>query len=199
MARNPEQNQKMRDARRKKILSIAVRLFAVRGLQATKISDIAGAAGMSQGLLYHYFKSKEEIFVEIVRMAFENMNAAARALETSSMSPRDKLEVMVTKVVDSVRDSDDFVWFSTLISAASISDAVPEEAKEIIQRERAVPYRVVARIVRAGQEDGTVKSQDADELATAFWTAIKGLALHKAALGNEFRAPSPAVLSSFFF
>jgi TetR/AcrR family transcriptional regulator len=36
---------------------------------------------MSQGLFYHYFTSKEEIFVEIVRHAFDRMNTAARELE----------------------------------------------------------------------------------------------------------------------
>ena len=67
MARNAEHNQKMRDERREKILYHALRLFAAKGLYATKITDIAAECRMSQGLLYHYFRSKEEIFTELIR------------------------------------------------------------------------------------------------------------------------------------
>ena len=47
----------------------AAALFAERGLGATKITDIAEAAGISQGLLYHYYPSKEAIYVELIRAA----------------------------------------------------------------------------------------------------------------------------------
>jgi AcrR family transcriptional regulator len=199
MARNEEQNKKMREARRDLILSTAVKLFAVRGPAATRISDIAKAVGMSQGLMYHYFKSKEEIFIEIIRMAFKKLNSAARELEQLQISPREKLEIMVDEVVRTVGESDDFVWFSALISTVSISDAIPEAAKDIIRKERDVSYRVVARIAADGQAEGTVRPENASDLAVAFWAAIKGLAMHKAALGSDFRAPSPKVLSSIFF
>ena len=66
MGRDEEHNRRMREDRRRRILSEAVRLFATRGLGATRVGDIAAAAGMSQGLLYHYFASKEEIFTDIV-------------------------------------------------------------------------------------------------------------------------------------
>ena len=199
MARNEEQNQRMRDDRRRRILSAAVKLFAVRGLAATKISGIAEASAMSQGLLYHYFKSKEDIFVEIIRMAFEKMNAAARELERLPLTPREKLEMAVTEVLRSLDESEDFVWFSALISASSISDAIPGEARAIIRRERDFSYRVVERIARAGQEDGSVRQAPARDLALVFWTAVKGLAMHKVALGSDFKTPSPEVLSSIFF
>jgi AcrR family transcriptional regulator len=199
MARNPEQNQRMRDDRRRRILSAAVRLFAVRGLAATKISDIAEASAMSQGLLYHYFKSKEDIFVDIIRMAFEKMNSAARGLERLSLSPREKLEMTVKEVLRSLDESEDFVWFSALISASSISDSIPDEAKTIIRRERDFSYRVVERIARAGQKDGSVRKAPPRELSLVFWTAVKGLAMHKAALGNDFETPSTKILSTIFF
>ena len=198
MARNQKQNEQMRDDRCTAILSAAGRFFAVRGFQATKISDIAAEVGMSQGLLYHYYRSKEEIFIEIIRSAFDKMNAAARALEKASLSPSQKLKTLVSSLIKSL-ESPDFVWFSTLISTASISDAVPAGAKEIIEKERDVPYEVLARIVREGQAEGSVKSQNADDLTTVFWTAIKGLALHKAALGDRFKAPDSTVLRAIFF
>jgi TetR/AcrR family transcriptional regulator len=189
----------MRDNRREQILSAAVKLFATRGLAATRVTDIAAAVGMSQGLLYHYFPAKEDIYVEIIRLAFERMNTAARELEWQPIPAREKLALAASQILRGLEESEDFAWFSTLISLASVSDAVPAEAKRIIRREREVPYEMVARIMRAGQKDGTIKKHDAQELALVFWTTVKGLALHKAAYGPSFKSPSPTVLTSNFF
>jgi len=197
--RNPAQNQRMRDDRRQQILSAAVRLFATRGLAATKISDIAAAVGMSQGLLYHYFPSKNAIFVEIIRHAFERMNTAARQLERSTLSPRHKLEMAATQTLRSLEESNDFAWFSTLISEASVSEAIPKEAKAILHKQAAVPYQVMERIIREGQQDGSVVDYPPDQLALVFWTTIKGLALHRAAHGPAFKSPDPRILTSIFF
>lgn len=62
MPRKSELNQELRDARKEQILKAALIVFARRGMVATKISDIAKEAGLSHGLVYHYFNSKEEIF-----------------------------------------------------------------------------------------------------------------------------------------
>jgi len=199
MARNPQQNEQMRGERKKQILSAAVKLFATRGLAATKIADIAAAVGMSQGLLYHYFGSKEAIFVDIIRRAFEQTSAAARALLAAPQPPRVKLKLATEQLLRGLEEGEDFAWYSTLIALASVSDAVPAEAKAIIQREREVPYKVVAKIIRAGQKDGSVRPGRPEELALVFWTAIKGLALHQAALGPAFKAPAAAALTHIFF
>jgi AcrR family transcriptional regulator len=199
VARNPLQNERMRDERRQAILSCAVRLFATRGLAATKVADIAAAVGMSQGLLYHYFRSKEEIFVEIVRQAFERMNTAARDLERLPLTPRQKVVQAATTLMRTLEEHENFSWISVLISTASISDAVPAEARAIIRRERDVPYRVVARLARAGQRDGSFDDGRPDDLALIFWTTVKGLALHRLALGSTYRSPDPRILTRIFF
>jgi AcrR family transcriptional regulator len=69
--RKPEDNQEILDQRRTEILEAALKVFAHRGLAGTKVGDIAATAGLSHGLLYHYFRSKEEIFTELVRIAYQ--------------------------------------------------------------------------------------------------------------------------------
>jgi AcrR family transcriptional regulator len=199
VARNASQNERMRDERRQAILSCAVRLFATRGLAATKVADIAAEVGMAQGLLYHYFRSKEEMFVEIVRFAFERMNGAARNLERLPLTPRQKIERTVTTLMRTLDEHEDFAWISVLVSTASISDAIPAEAKAIISRERDVPYRIVARLARAGQKDGSFLAGRPDDMALVFWTTVKGLALHRLALGSDYRSPDPRILTRIFF
>lgn len=57
------------DARRDQILRVAGRLFGERPYSEVSISDIAGEAGMARGLLHHYFGSKRELYLEVVRMS----------------------------------------------------------------------------------------------------------------------------------
>jgi AcrR family transcriptional regulator len=57
------------DARRDQILRVAARLFGQRPYSEVSISDIAGEAGIARGLLHHYFGSKRELYLEVVRMS----------------------------------------------------------------------------------------------------------------------------------
>ena len=99
MGRGAEFNDRVKEARRKTIFETAVKLFAVNGLAGTKISRIASDAGMSQGLMYHYFRSKEEIYVALIRHAFSRMNTAVRALEALPVTAREKIETAIVQLL----------------------------------------------------------------------------------------------------
>ena len=199
MTRNAEHNQRMRDERREKILHHSLRLFATKGLYATKISDIAAEVQMSQGLLYHYFRSKEEIFTELIREAFEKMNTAAYMLEELPLTPREKIRMAIVQLLRSIEESEDFASTVLLNAQAGISQATPAEAQSIIREESSIPYAVVERIMREGQKDGSIKQHDARELSLVFWTTIKGLAMHKAVYGAAYKSPDVDILTSMFF
>ncbi len=53
--------------RREELLELAASMFAERGLRATTVRDIADAAGILSGSLYHHFSSKEEMVDEVLR------------------------------------------------------------------------------------------------------------------------------------
>lgn len=56
-----------RDERRRQILKAAMRLFRERPYSEVSVTDIAEAAGIAKGLLHHYFGSKRELYLEVVR------------------------------------------------------------------------------------------------------------------------------------
>lgn len=199
MGRSDALNQRMREERREQILSAALRLFATRGLAATKITDIIAETGISQGLLYHYFPSKEALYVALVRKAFEGMDRAARALENMPLSPRDKIATAIAELLRLLETNGDFARYFMLTAQAAWSSATPDEAVALCRRHRRGPYESIARIMRAGQRDGSIRPHDPDELALVFWTTIKGLAMHRATVGRQFKAPDPRVLTTMFF
>jgi len=62
-----------RDTRRLKLLELGLRLFATRSYDDVSIDDVAREAGMSKGLLYHYFGGKRAFYTEVVRFAVDNL------------------------------------------------------------------------------------------------------------------------------
>ncbi|HEX9058622.1 MAG TPA: TetR/AcrR family transcriptional regulator [Clostridia bacterium] len=198
MSRNKELNQKIKDERKEQILSNALILFATRGLSATKITDISSASGISQGLIYHYYKSKEEIFIELIKYAFQRMNIACMELEKLSLPPREKLIMAIENLVHGLDSNEATSYYHLIILQANVSEAIPGDAKEIINKESSLPYEVIERIFIEGQKDGSVKDFDARDLAVVFWTTIKGLAFNKAAYGNDFKTPDINILLNMF-
>ncbi len=64
--RTTKQNQEIREIKRQQILDTALNLFSDSGFHATSISKIAKEAGISKGLMYNYFESKEALLFAIV-------------------------------------------------------------------------------------------------------------------------------------
>ncbi|HLG75582.1 MAG TPA: helix-turn-helix domain-containing protein [Ktedonobacteraceae bacterium] len=62
MARRAQQAEE----RRIQLIDTALRVFAEKGWDATSIPDLAQAAGIAQGLMYHYFRNKEELLLAVV-------------------------------------------------------------------------------------------------------------------------------------
>ena len=63
--------QKIKPAKRDKLLAEAARLFAQRGYAATDMAELASRAGVAKGSLYNYFESKEELYLYVCRQGLE--------------------------------------------------------------------------------------------------------------------------------
>ncbi len=100
-------NQKDRSERsRTQILDAALKLFSHRGYGATSVSDIAEAAGLSKGNVYHHFTDKETIFRELLDQYFQAMSTPEfpfnRALATGQFP--ENLEQLGLAARETVRD-----------------------------------------------------------------------------------------------
>ena len=82
-------------SRRDQLLAIAAGLFAERGLRATTVRDIADAAGILSGSLYHHFDSKESMVDELLNTFQEQLFKEYDEIVASDLSPRGRLEAVV--------------------------------------------------------------------------------------------------------
>jgi AcrR family transcriptional regulator len=81
--------------RRAELLSLAAELFADRGLKATTVRDIADAAGILSGSLYHHFDSKESMVDEILRGFLDELFGTYEAILARKLPPRERFEAIV--------------------------------------------------------------------------------------------------------
>ncbi|MAE08980.1 MAG: TetR family transcriptional regulator [Bacteroidetes bacterium] len=71
MPRTEEQFEEIRESKKKQIMDSALELFANKGFASTSINMIAIHAGISKGLIYNYFESKEELITTIIHNGFD--------------------------------------------------------------------------------------------------------------------------------
>ena len=99
MGTSARDHRRVRSGKRDLILDAAIHVFARMGYHGARISDIAREAGIAYGLVYHYFKNKEEIlgtlfeerwggFVEAVEGIADGSGSTAEKLDKSSFRIR---------------------------------------------------------------------------------------------------------------
>ncbi|MDM5453634.1 TetR/AcrR family transcriptional regulator [Peribacillus simplex] len=101
MPRTPEENDRIRQASKEKIRAAAMELFMKQGFYATSISDIAKKAGISKGLLYNYYKGKEELLSEMVEARIREV---VKVMEEAVIfeKPNEQLKYIVNGAIDNI-------------------------------------------------------------------------------------------------
>jgi AcrR family transcriptional regulator len=144
----------------RRILDAAVRVFAARGYEATRVGDIAKEAGVAYGLVYHYYGSKEAVLDAVFREAWGRLLAAVSLAETTGETAPDQLELVVKIVLRAWRDDPDLVRL--LVREITRSPHIHDELDEIGQA-----FASLERIVRRGQEERTFRA-DVEPRVAAF-------------------------------
>jgi AcrR family transcriptional regulator len=153
--------------RQRQILSAAVRVFAQQGYDATRVGDVAKEAGVAYGLVYHYFASKEAVLEAVFREAWGRLLAAVALAEETAGTAPEQLALVVKIVLRAWRDDPDLVRL--LVREITRNPHIQDELDEIGQA-----FATLERIVRRGQEEGTIRdSLDARLAAWMLYGALE--------------------------
>ena len=160
-----------KEKRREDILRAGLDLFVKKGYTATKIKDIADQVGMSLGLLFHYFPSKEELYCALVEYG---ISGPMNALAPSELDPIAFFEVTAEQVLAYIREDSFVARMFLFMNQSFMSEDVPQKAKERLKSFDV--YTPTAALIRLGQQNGSIRDGDPLSLAAAFWSAISGTA-----------------------
>ncbi len=121
--RTKEQFEKIRESSRNEILDAALELFATNGFHATSISQIAEKAGISKGLMYNYFKSKDDLLRTIIDDGFQKLGELMAVVNTET-DPRKALEKIIRLSLQNLKNNPEYwkLYMSIVLQSTSQKD-----------------------------------------------------------------------------
>jgi TetR/AcrR family fatty acid metabolism transcriptional regulator len=153
--------------KRRLILDAAVRVFARKGYHTCRVGDIAEEAGVAHGLLYHYFRSKEELLETIFRETWRELLDAVQSVEETDETARERLAGIAKILLRSWRRDPDLV--RVLVREVTRSSHLQERIEEID-----AAFSGLERIIARGQEEGEFRADlDPRMAAYVFYGALE--------------------------
>jgi AcrR family transcriptional regulator len=143
--------------RPREILDAALTVFVERGFAATRLDDVAVAAGISKGLLYRYFDNKAELFKEVVRQTLvatiRDVGDRARASDSSLAA----LDVFLEQLASVARDPRRSAIPKLIISE---SGSFPELAVFYLAEVIGPGVQQLTGLIRRGVDGGDFRKVD---------------------------------------
>jgi len=155
--------------KRRVILDAAVRVFAREGFHTCRVSDIADEAGVAYGLVYHYFKSKDQVLDTLFLERWDILLDAIRETDAQELPGDQKLHAIAGFIIDSYRHDPDLmkVIIVEVTRAANSFGAV--HIGKIGEA-----YALIRGVVEKAQRSGEFRSEIPAEFAVmAFYGAIE--------------------------
>lgn len=194
MPRTKEQFEAMRLATKNKIHSAAIKLFAKKGFAATGVQDIAESAGISTGLLYRHYKTKDDLFNELISYAILGLEHIVKRFE-DDLPPNEVIKEFSLEILNDFKKDDEFANFLMIMNQAISADNPSHQVQQLKKQSEAMMKQTVI-LIKKGQKLGQFKNGDATEMAYYFFASIQGLSMMKLLLGEQFITPSLNILTS---
>jgi TetR/AcrR family transcriptional regulator, fatty acid metabolism regulator protein len=155
--------------KRRMILDAAVRVFARQGFNGCRVSDIADEAGVAYGLVYHYFRSKDEVLDTLFLERWNILLEAIRETDRQEIPPREKLQQIASFIVDSYRHDPELMK----VIIVEVTRAANSFGQTHLGKIREA-YELIADIVAKAQDEGAFKDTITPQFAAmAFYGAIE--------------------------
>ncbi|MEK8130904.1 TetR/AcrR family transcriptional regulator [Paenibacillus filicis] len=171
--RSPEQNEKIREERLQQILKAAVQVYLEKGLHASDITDIAKKAGLARGLVYYYYKDKNEIF----RAMYEQFIRQAKDYSLFTLNAEVDLLAKLRAYAGFFLVSAKMRPHMVLVYRNMWQD-IPvifgDEAPEILANHHENTNGPLIQLFEQGIAAGRLKALDPKVMSSVFWGGLDG-------------------------
>jgi TetR/AcrR family transcriptional regulator, fatty acid metabolism regulator protein len=157
--------------KRRLILDAAVRVFAREGFHRCRVSDIAQEANVAYGLVYHYFRSKDEVLNTIFSERWALLLETIDDVDGRELPVRAKLHAIASFIIDSYSHDPDLMKVIIVEVTRAANTFGSHHLDEITRA-----YEGIARIVEKAQIEGSLRSDISSTFASlCFYGAIEQL------------------------
>ncbi len=166
--RTPAQQAAIRAQSRRNLLDTALELFSSRGYHETTMAEVANAASVSKGLIYHYFPGKKELLQALIEEGFQAFSPAEEQLAQCD-DERDRLSIILEAFLGISPDTTRFwrLYFS-LVMQPGVFEQVLQQFQEYLHLMRAL----------LGQLFRELEYEHPDQEALLFAGALEGILFH---------------------
>lgn len=155
--------------KRRQILHAAIRVFAEKGYHGCRIADVAKAAGVAYGLVYHYFQNKDELLESVFDEQWSIFIGALESIDAGPGTAAEKIGAMFGFVFDVYKTAPAAVRVLMLEVTHTPQGLRAGSTRETFER----AVRLLAAVVRQGQERGELRQQDPVIAATTLLGAME--------------------------
>lgn len=166
---------RQREERRRQILEAALTVFTQKGFNATKVSDVAALAGVSQGTIYWYFDSKDALLQAALSFFFENLSQGIISTLEQEATSRGRLQLLIQNMAALAEKAKGIF---TLFLEFWASSGNREEAGRL-WTELLIQYKdIIVQIIEEGIQNSEFHPVDAEALTWALMATYDGLAAY---------------------
>lgn len=162
------------DTRRNQIIDAAIHVFNKAGFDDARMDDIVKEAGISKGLIYWYYKSKEELIISIMDHIFGEEFLRMEKLDDPAIPPKESLERYFDHYI---KDLTGMMPFAPLIYEFYALAFRNKTVKTVMQGYLERFVRSAEPIIQRGIETGDFIHTDARQMAIAFCAQLEGTLL----------------------
>jgi AcrR family transcriptional regulator len=195
MTRKRLTREDSREQTRQRLLDAAQKLIARKGLDAASVENIAGAAGYSRGAFYSNFKSKDDLFIELLRSDHAKATQELEAVRTSDL-PVEQIQARARDIYAHMfRDNESFMnWTEARMLAAR--DARFRVKLETLMSEKRAQ---IAKFIQYFYDRvGVHPVMSPEKMAMGFMSLAEGVRLFMMSSPMEMTAPTAESLLALF-
>jgi TetR/AcrR family fatty acid metabolism transcriptional regulator len=163
------------------ILHVAERLFSERGYHGVSVDEIARDAGVSKGLVLYHFKSKQDLFQNVLIDGFLTIENEMRAIVQSEMTGREKIRATVAAYLEFDQRRLNLLGSAHDLGPVLAGTEAHARAHELVNEERAR----LAKLVEDAVAKGEFRPVDSRVAANVVLGAIHGLAMETVLEGRS--------------
>ncbi len=192
--RGKKLNEQMRADATAKITKAALEVFAEYGYHGTTMEQIMRASGLSKGLVYHYFPSKEKIFFHLVDTALDiSRNTWKDALDSPGTA-WEKIEKLSENVVKIAFTDESSLYSLIMVQATTQGKGIPGLMEHIYQRMDY--YSELPQLIVEAQKSGEAAQGDPQLLFLAYVALVQGFVLFLLNDDEMKKKITPQILTS---
>ena len=195
MPKTKEQFEQIRNERINQILLCATELFATKGYEAVNLDEVTKKANCSHGLLYHYFKNKEELYEAVLnKVVFPNIQNIV-----STISFKQKAKYVVQDLLDTTfkllkSNNDERIKELYLLLNVHLQKSFKFIQKN--EKGHTVVFSLMEDLIERGQQENDFSSSyGSTELTIAVLSLLKGIAFNRINIGyKRFICPKAEIV-----